>query len=336
MKFNLRVLLHFSLLITIWISHYAFANIADSVLPTPMSTSTHAENPHSLRIGHGDWVGFTPFLIARENGYFNDAQIKVDLVKISSVQERFAALAAGNIDGIVTSLDTAVLYWKPDSPYKIVLALDESSGGDGIIAQSNVRSIANLTGKKIGVSVGSGSDYFLDYVLKQNHISQNDVTLVNVPQDRALQTLRAGVVDAAVTWDPYLADAIRQGTRVLITSKATPGLIVDVLVLRSDVLRKQPDVVNKLQEAWDNAINYLNTNPQQAFLIIQKNMSSSDKSIADIKANLRGILFYNSERNKQFLNCNTPGCAVYTISFAINFLNKISALKTQIKPDDLL
>src|SRR5262245_27765680 len=94
----------------------------------------HAQAPTKIKLGYSVWVGYGPLFIAQAKGYFKDAGLDVELVKVEDPKDRFTALAGNQLDGLVSTLDTMAQYWKAETPFKAILGLDESSGGDGIVA----------------------------------------------------------------------------------------------------------------------------------------------------------------------------------------------------------
>ena len=53
-----------------------------------------------LKIGLVTWLGYGPFYIAQEKGYFKENNVDVQLEKIEGDVERRAAIASGNLDAI--------------------------------------------------------------------------------------------------------------------------------------------------------------------------------------------------------------------------------------------
>src|SRR5215213_4744141 len=70
-----------------------------------------------VRVGHSTWVGNGPLYIARDKGYFEEEGIDFKDVSIGDLKLRFAAAAAGEIDIILTTIDTVVLYLKKGDEY---------------------------------------------------------------------------------------------------------------------------------------------------------------------------------------------------------------------------
>src|SRR6476620_11326169 len=116
----------------------------------------------TVKIGHSTWVGYGPLYIARDKGMFKKNGVDVDLVLIEDPKERFPTLMADKIQMIASTVDTALLYMKKPDDFQYVVAIDDSNGGDGIVAIKDIKSIADLKGKKVAVNEGSVSDVYLN------------------------------------------------------------------------------------------------------------------------------------------------------------------------------
>ena len=225
---------------------YIFCSLVLALLALMVASSSvtaqAATPPVPISLGYSVWVGYGPLFIAKDKGYFADEGLDVTLTDVENPSDRFTALAGGQLSGLVTTLDTLSQYCNAETPFKAILGLDESSGGDGIVAKTDIKTVADLKGKQIGVNKGSVSQFLLEYVLQQNGMSDSDVTLVNMSQGDVPAALAAGQIDAGVTWAPNLGAAVKNGANLVIDSKSTPGLIVDILALRQDVMDQHPEV----------------------------------------------------------------------------------------------
>jgi NitT/TauT family transport system substrate-binding protein len=77
---------------------------------------------------------------------------------------------------------------------------------------SEIKSIKDLAGKKIGVSApGSSTDFFLKYLMKKNGVDASGVAVIGVGLGAtAVAAMEQGQIDAAVMLDP--AVTVLQGT----------------------------------------------------------------------------------------------------------------------------
>src|ERR1043166_3297516 len=88
-----------------------------------------------------------------------------------------------------------------------------------LIVQPEIRSLADLKGKKIGASrFGSATDFALRYVLKQKGFARlKDIVIFQIGgQSETLAALKAGSINGGVIASPATAEAKRLGMRELI------------------------------------------------------------------------------------------------------------------------
>ena len=185
-----------------------------------------------------------------------------------------AALAAKRIEAYGATPNTVLLYAKADNPFTMVMTLDDSKGGDGVVANKDIKSIAELKGKRVAFLEGSIAQFYLSYLLKREGLSEKDVTPVNMGSTGdAGAAFVAGRVDAAVVWEPWLSKGkSAPDGHLLIDSSKTPGLIIDTLAFRQDVVKSRPDDVRKVVRAIGQAVDYWKQNPKEAVEIMTKGL----------------------------------------------------------------
>lgn len=132
------------------------------------SSSSGSKAATEVLIGQSSWIGFAPLYIAEEKGFFKKHGADVKIQSIESKADSKSALAAGRIQGVSTTADTHVVNAAAGIDIAQVLALDTSSGGDGIVAKKEYKSIESLKGKKIALDTTGGADFFwFQYLLKE-------------------------------------------------------------------------------------------------------------------------------------------------------------------------
>ena len=94
-----------------------------------------------IKLGMSSWIGYAPLYLAKEKGFFQKQGIDVEIVVIESPADRRAAFAADKIQGMATTVDTHVMTAAAENPIPVkqVLALDDSHGGDGIVAKKEIK-----------------------------------------------------------------------------------------------------------------------------------------------------------------------------------------------------
>jgi len=313
-----------------------FSLVLTLLLLMTVSGAAVAQEPLPLTIGYSVWVGYGPLFIAQDQGYFADEGLDVALVNVENPGDRFVALAGGNLDGLVSTLDTMSQYCNAESPFKAILGLDESSGGDGIVVIGDIATVADLAGKNIGVNVGSVSQFFLEYILQENGMSSADVNMVQMSQGDVPAAIAASRIDAGVTWEPHLSTSVDNGATLLADSSTTPGLIVDILVLRQDVLDEHPEAAVGLVNAWNSAIEFWKANPDEAAQMMADGLGSWYDSPAAINADLAGVTLFDAEANNAFFSSTEAGSATTTLQFALDFYTESGVITDPCTTDDMI
>ncbi len=271
-----------------------------------------------LKVGYPVWVGYGPLFLADKKGFLKDLGVSVEFVNMEDTKTRYVALAANKIDGLMTTIDTMVLRVKPDFQIAAVMAFDDSKGGDGIVARKEIKSVKDLKGKKVAFGEGSVSHFFLGFLLKQNGMTFKDIVAVNMTAGDAGAAFVANKVDAAVTWEPWLTKG-KQAPHghILVDSTNTPGLIVDVLVFRKDVLKVRGDDIRKVVQAWHRGVDYWKAYPDESNQIMAEAVGGWLKDSKVFAETLTGIRYYDYDLSKAFF---AAGGGMYkTAQFAIDF-----------------
>ncbi|WP_157054881.1 ABC transporter substrate-binding protein [Salidesulfovibrio brasiliensis] len=256
-----------------------------------------------VRVAFATWVGYAPLYIAQEKGLFEKYGLDVDIMIIDDESQYAAAMASGNIDALGNVLDREVIHFAKGTPEVVLFAMDESSGGDGIIASAEVESLADLRGKSVGLDKSSTSYFFFLTALQKAGVNEENVTIHEMGASDAGAAFVAGNLDAAVSWEPWLSKASeREGGHVLVSSKDFPRTIVDVFVMRSDFAKKHPDAAVGMTRAWFDAIKWYRANPEEGNEIMGKGLGESAEAIADMAS---GVTFFGEAGNKAFFDRST-------------------------------
>jgi sulfonate transport system substrate-binding protein len=145
--------------------------------------------------------------------------LKVRWTEYASGPPLLAALNDGSIDMCADISDSSAVFAQATGAKLTYIAQEAPSPSAQAImvrANSPITKVADLKGRKVAVSKGTGSHYLLLVALEQAGLTFNQVepAYLTPPDGRA--ALDSGRVAAWVTWDPFLAAAQRQSkTRIL-------------------------------------------------------------------------------------------------------------------------
>jgi NitT/TauT family transport system substrate-binding protein len=292
----------------------------------------------TLKLGHSTWVGYGPLYIAQDKGFFKDEGLDVELIVMEDPKVRFPALAAGQLDVAVTTVDTMLNYLSDQQSYRYLFALDDSKGGDGIVADKDIQSVADLKGKDVAYAEGSVSQFYLGVLLKQAGLAFGDIQTQNMTAGDAGAAFVAGRVDAAVTWEPWLTRG-RQAPQghLLVDSSTTPGLITDMAMTTPETLKARKKDLEALYRAWIKAVDFQKANPDEADKIMAKGVGGwleDPKVFAETRA---GIVYYDKAMNETFIGtADNPGGIVKTINNAAELGKETGQFQHEVTPTDLI
>ena len=218
-----------------------------------------------LKIGYSDWPGYTILEIAKQKGWFKDAGVDVELVWFDYLAS-IDAYSSGKIDADCIVASDALGAGATGAKGKFIALLDYSDGSDMIIGKPGVDSIKDLKGQKVGVEIGLVEHLLLLQALKDNGLTQSDVTLVPTPTNNTPETLASGQVAAVGAWYPVSGQALKQvaGSKKLFTSAQAKGLIYDVLEVSPGSLAEHKDAWVKIVKVYYKCVDYLKDPATQA------------------------------------------------------------------------
>lgn len=219
-----------------------------------------------ISIAISSWAGVEPVELAAQLGYFEKHGVEVKLIRFSVYSDSIEALIDGKVDAGMHTLDDAIRYYAGGRDVRVVLLTDYSFGNDGLVARPGIDSLTDLRGARIGVETETVGHLSLLKILEAGKLAEKDVTIVNIPTWEIEQSMLNGIVDAGVTWEPYLTRTAREtGGKVLITSREYPETIITTMTFDAAIVKRRPQDVQNIVAAYFDAVDYIKENPQDAY-----------------------------------------------------------------------
>lgn len=293
----------------------------------------------ALKLAHSTWVGYGPFYIAQEKGFFADEGVEIELTVMENTPLKMGAMMAGRVDIVASTVDEFPTYMREGKPLRYILAVDNSNGGDGIVANKDIESIADLKGRSVAFEEGSVSQFFINALLHREGLSQNDIEMINMTATDAGLAFTANRVDAAVTWEPHLSQgAATEHGKILVNSAETPGLIVDVVAVLESTAQKHKDELKGFVRAWQRSLDFIQTNPDEAYEIMAAGVGGWLEDPNEFKAAASGIQYLDIATNKKMFGTpDAPGVLTDTISNAISIWGELGKIKVEgLQASDLI
>ncbi len=294
-----------------------------------------AEEDPTIRLAHSTWIGFGPFYVAKEKGFFEAAGADVDPIIIEASSDAIAAVMGGQLEAVSSTVDNFALFAGNGVPLSIVFATDESAGGDGIVAREEIDGVAGLAGKTVAAQQGSVSQFLLSQALDAEGLSLSDVNLIDMKSGDAGAAFVAGQVDAAVTWEPWLsrADDTEFG-KILIDTEAMPGLIIGAVALRPDFIEAHPEAVQGMVTGYFDAIDFIRENPKEAKEIMARNLNMTPESLEASWGDIN--LLGRAENRALFSTAGSASPIADLAQAAGDFYQRIGVLNTVANGTDIV
>jgi NitT/TauT family transport system substrate-binding protein len=249
----------------------------------------------AIKLGFSAWPGWFPWEVAKENGFFEKEGVNVDLKFFEGYLDSLNALAAGQLDANTQTLNDTISSVAGGADEVIVLVNDHSTGNDQIIVGPDIKSAADLKGKKVAAEQGTVDHYLLLLGLQKAGLSPADIDFQPLETGAAAAAFASGRLDGVGVFAPFTTQALtRSGSHALFTSAEFPDAIPDHLVVSKKLMKDRPDDVQKLVTVWFETIDWIKGNHDAAVKIMAKR---AGVSTADYETYDKGTTIFTLDQN---------------------------------------
>src|SRR5215468_11239497 len=205
-----------------------------------------AQKP-TFTVGWSIYAGWTPYHYMQRSGLLKKWADKYGItIKVQRFDyaPSLDAFVARNIDACtMTNMEALDMPAASGVSTTVILIGDYSNGNDALMVRNGLQ-MKDLVGKKMLLVEKTVSEYLFDRALTLNSLRDqiSKVRMINT-SDADIQSafLSDSSVSAVVTWKPMVSQISQQkGIRSLFNSSQIPGEILDLTVVRTDVLER-PD-----------------------------------------------------------------------------------------------
>ena len=283
--------------------------------------TSNDESQSSITIAYSDWPGWVAWEIGIQKGFFKEAGVDVKFEWLDYVAS-MDAFASNKVDAVCMTNGDGLVTGATGKKGIGILLNDFSNGNDMVVASADIKSIADLKGKKIGVETGFVSHLLLLKALESAGLSESDVEIINVPTDQTPQALETGDVHAISAWQPHSGLALKKisGSKALFTSADIPGLIYDVLFVSPESLTKNRSDWEKVVQVWGRIVEFMNDseNKDEMLSILSARVQITPDEYAPL---LAGTRILNLKENAERFSKGDGFTTVYGSSQIVNQFN---------------
>lgn len=257
------------------IIHLASSSVVSSLA---FPAIVRAQSTPKIRMGFWPVASAIPFFTAIEKGYFKEAGLDVEALKLASPQQVAEAMIAGRAEGSSNGTGSAALgiaeIAQPGilkifctNPTNVKFVLDEF-----IVAKdSPIKAISELSGKKIGCGPGIQNVVLTKAVLET--AGAKNFSVVELPIGQHVASIAAGQLDACYTLEPTGTVGRLNGiTRNLEVGVIAKYVLGDPMApwhggsasLTSEFIKNHPDVTRRFIAAYKRGVDLVKTKPAEA------------------------------------------------------------------------
>jgi len=242
-----------------------------AVIVAAASWSLPAPAADKVSLAYTQTLYSAQIIIAREKGYFAKHDLDVDFKLFTAGRLTLDAVMAGAADMCATAETPMTAAVMSQRPIAIVARMAKATPTTLVNTASGIKSLQDLKGKKLGVSIGSGTEVYLFNVLAKAGLKPADATYVNLRPEDMPGALANGSVDAINTWQPHIANAERLmpgKTRVVDTA----GIYNETwdLVMTQDYLKTHDKQVAAMLRALLDAEAFIQANKAETIDIMSR------------------------------------------------------------------
>ncbi len=222
--------------------------------------------------------------IANDQQYFSTNGLKITIKNYTSGSDAAKGMLNGEVDVATASefvvasnaLNNASIYaFGSLSKYLNLYIVARTDKG--------INNVADLTGKKIGLTLGTGNQFYLGRYLELNGINQDQVTLVNVNFAQTPEALANDTIDAAITFQPYI-NQIQSllGEKIVVWPAQAEQFGYFEMVCTKNWATTHPDLIVRFLKALIQAENFNINHRDQAIAIVAKDLNHTNEYTASI------------------------------------------------------
>jgi NitT/TauT family transport system substrate-binding protein len=270
------------------------AAAATLALPAHVGAQALERKGVTIAVGGKNLLYYLPLTIAEQLKFFEAEGLQVSIVDFAGGSRALQAVVGGSADVVSGAFEHTLNMQMKGQPMRafvlqgrapqIVLAVSTK-------AMPNFRSVADLKGKKIGVTApGSSTNVMANFVLAKAGLRPSDVSYVGVGASQgAVAAMRSGQIDAISNLDPVITILDRAGeirivsdTRDLAEADKVFGGPMPAACLYAPVsfLDKNPNVAQALTNAIVRADKWIQqAGPSEIIKVVPESYLLGDRAV---------------------------------------------------------
>ncbi|MCP4132663.1 MAG: ABC transporter substrate-binding protein [bacterium] len=233
-------------------------------------------------IGKYYWPAQYWIHIAEKKGWFKEEGLNVKILDMNEDYSKYVKLMLdGKMDLNQFVLYDVVKFNAQGADLVVIIQNDVSFGADAIVAKKSIKSIKDLRGKRVAVTLNSWEEYLLEIVLTRNGLTGNEVEKVDVQFENPTPFIE-NKVQAYVGYEPFTAKAVKDGNgHYVFNSSEIPSLISDVYAVHRKFIEERPMDLQAFVNVWRRTNRYIRKNTDRAYGVIAEMYNVPTQEVKD-------------------------------------------------------
>jgi NitT/TauT family transport system substrate-binding protein len=278
-----------------------------AALAVALSAARPASAQDKVTVGVFPVSSSLPFFVARDRGYFKEANIEPEMVKLMGGPPNVAAMMTGQIEAsavLVTIEGMNANLKKPGvAMYIGVHVQNKASQMEQFVVRTNspAKTLADLKGMKLMSAQGPSNMTAAKAVLAAAGLKEGDYTIDQLDIAQHVNVMTSGTFDGGYTLEPNASTMRKLGVARTLESGVIAKYILGSddaeafaagCALTSDFISKRPDVAKRFAAAWEKALVFINTHPDEARAYLAKN-TFTPEDVVDTVPMLKYVMTKN-------------------------------------------
>lgn len=257
----------------------------------------------TLKVGLSDWIGYAPFLLAQDCGYYDgwDIELRIRL----DPAKRYDLFRDAQLDGIGSSINVFCRE-AHELNAQVVLALVELEppGAERIVARDSFRTINDLRHAVLCFIPHGLEHFYFSYFFKHADVPFPQRTLHVESREEMRERFLNGEADAVILYEPLISRLTTKGSFNVVPTSADLSVVVAVLAVHREVIDVQREQVRACVDGYLRAAAELRSRPTEALLRLLRHYGANyqkESPLDDLRRKLEGLRYLGRSENESFL-----------------------------------
>lgn len=284
-----------------------FLVVGFTIAAMMLCASANAIERPTFTVGWSIYAGWNPYYYMARSGILKrwadkyGVEIKVQRFDYAASLDAFVAK---NIDACtMTNMEALDMPAASGVDSTVIILGDYSNGNDAVLVRNGLN-FSQLPGKSLMLVQKTVSEYLFERGMVVNGLQGQlgKVKLINTSDSDIVPTFLSNASNqAVVTWKPLVSEILRdKHVTSIFDSSKIPGEILDLLVVRSEVLRR-PDgsgerFAKAVSGAWFETVAQLAGNGPAANQAISGSAAASGDTVESYREQLSTTFLFSTPR----------------------------------------